>query len=67
MTVAYSRPLNIGDYVTRAKLHQAPGETASTIFGEFKLRIGSAINSPKNGNKNCYKIRALSKGLAPKF
>ena len=36
ITVAYSRPLNIGDYVTRAKLHQAPGETASKIFGEFK-------------------------------
>ena len=37
--VAYSRPLNIGDYVTRAKLHQAPGKSASTIFGEFKAGL----------------------------
>ena len=35
MTVAYSRPLNIGNYVTRTKLHQAPTETASKLFGEF--------------------------------
>jgi hypothetical protein len=33
-TIAYSRPLNIGDYITQAKLHQAPGETASKIMGE---------------------------------
>ena len=36
MIVAYSMPLNIGDYVTQAKLHQAPGKNASKIFGEFK-------------------------------
>ena len=35
-TIAYSRPPNIGDYVTKAKLHQAPGRTASTILGECK-------------------------------
>ena len=34
--VAYSKPKNIGDYVTQAKLHQAPGETASIIMGEYK-------------------------------
>jgi hypothetical protein len=34
--VAYSRPKNIGDYVTKAKLHQAPGVTASIIMGEYK-------------------------------
>ena len=39
LIVAYSRPLNIGDYVTRAKLHQAPGRSASTIFGEFKAGL----------------------------
>ena len=32
--VAYSRPKNIGDYVTQAKLHQAAGITASTTMGE---------------------------------
>ena len=36
LTVAYSRPLNIGDHVTRARLHQANGKYASTILGEFK-------------------------------
>ena len=36
MVVAYSRPLNIGDYVTRAKLHQAHGRSASTILGSSK-------------------------------
>ena len=40
MTVDYSRPLNIGDYVTGDKLHQAPGETVSNIFGEFKSGLG---------------------------
>ena len=35
-TIAYSRPKNLGDYVTSAKLHQAPGHTASSIMGEYK-------------------------------
>ena len=35
-TIAYSRPQNVGDYVTQAKLHQAPGREASTIMGEYK-------------------------------
>ena len=35
-TIAYSRPKNIGDFVTKAKLHQASGESSSTIMGEFK-------------------------------
>ena len=30
--VAYSRPRNLGDHVTKAKLHQAPGETSSIII-----------------------------------
>jgi hypothetical protein len=34
--IAYSRPRNIGEYVTQAKLHQAPGETSSIIMGEYK-------------------------------
>ena len=37
--VAYSRPKNIGDYVTQAKLHQTPGNTASTIMGEYELGL----------------------------
>ena len=35
-TIAYSRPKNVGDYVTQAKLHQAPGRLASTIMGELE-------------------------------
>jgi hypothetical protein len=35
-TIAYSRPKNIGDYITKAKLHQASGQTSSIIMGEFK-------------------------------
>jgi hypothetical protein len=35
-TIAYSQPKNIGDYITKAKLHQAPGQTSSIIMGEFK-------------------------------
>ena len=31
-TVAYSRPPNIKDYVTKAKLHQAPGKEASKYY-----------------------------------
>jgi len=34
--IAYSRPKNLGDYITQAKLHQADGKSASTIMGEFK-------------------------------
>ena len=36
MIVAFSRPKNIGDFLTKAKLYQAPGQSASTILGEFK-------------------------------
>ena len=35
-TIAYSRPKNIGDYITQAKLHQAPGKTASILMGEYR-------------------------------
>ena len=31
-TVAYSRPPNIKDSVTKAKLHQAPGKEASKYY-----------------------------------
>ena len=34
--IAYSRPPNIGNYVTQAKLHEAPGKTASTYMGEYR-------------------------------
>jgi len=33
MIVAYSRPTNLRDAITRAKLHQAPGREASTFGG----------------------------------
>lgn len=35
-TIAYSRAPNIADYVTQAKLHEAPGRSASICMGEFK-------------------------------
>ena len=34
-TIAYSRPPNIGDKITQAKLHQAPGKPASYYLGEY--------------------------------
>ena len=33
--VAYSRPTNLGDLVTQAKFHEAPGFPASFYMGEF--------------------------------
>ena len=41
-TIAYSRPKNLGDLITKAKLHQAPGQTSSTILGEFR----NGLNPP---------------------
>lgn len=38
-TIAYSRPKNIGDFITKAKLHQAPGRPSSTIMGEYKAGL----------------------------
>ena len=35
-TIAYSRSKNVGDYVTQAKIHQAPGRFASTIMGDLE-------------------------------
>lgn len=35
-TIAYSRPKNIGDFITKAKLHQARDNTASSIMGEYR-------------------------------
>lgn len=35
-TIAYSRPRNLGDILTQAKLYQAPGKTASTTMGKYK-------------------------------
>ena len=36
LAITYSRPKNIVDYVTQAKLHQAPGRFASTIMGDLE-------------------------------
>ena len=33
LIVAYSRPLNLQELLTKAKLHQAPGQEASTFMG----------------------------------
>ena len=35
-TIAYSRPKNIGDFITRSRLHQAPGQLASNLLGEYE-------------------------------
>ena len=35
-TIAYSRPKNLGDLLTKAKHHQAPGKSTSIILGEFR-------------------------------
>ena len=34
--IAYSRLHNIGEYITQAKLYEAPGVTSETIMGEIK-------------------------------
>jgi hypothetical protein len=34
--IAYSRLPNIGEYVTQAKLHEAPGESSDIIMGEYR-------------------------------
>ena len=41
-TIAYSRPKNLGDFITKAKLHQAPGLTSSIIMGEYKAGLDPA-------------------------
>ena len=33
--IAYSRPKNIGDYVTQARLHEGPNHPASKYLGEY--------------------------------
>jgi hypothetical protein len=38
-TIAYKRPKNVGDFITHAKLHEAPGRTASIIMGEFSAGL----------------------------
>lgn len=35
-TIAYSRPKNLGDLLTKAKYYQAPGKSTSIILGEFR-------------------------------
>ena len=41
-TIAYSRPPNLGEFVTKAKLHQAPDRTASRILGELEAGLNPA-------------------------
>ena len=41
-TIAYSRPPNLGEFVTKAKLHQAPERTASRILGELEAGLDPA-------------------------
>ena len=40
-TIAYHRPKNIGDFVSRAKLIQASGQETSTIMGEVRAELAS--------------------------
>ena len=35
LTIAFSRPPNIGDHVTKTKLYQAQGQTASIIMDKY--------------------------------
>ncbi len=34
--IAYSRPPNIGDYVTQTSFHKVPGKNAEFYLGELK-------------------------------
>jgi hypothetical protein len=38
-TIAYSRPKNMGDLITKAKLNQAHDVTSSIILGEYKAGL----------------------------
>ena len=40
-TIAYHRPKNIGDFVSRAKLVQASGQETTTIMGEVRAELAS--------------------------
>ena len=39
--IAYSRPKNIGDYVTQARLHEGPRHPASKYLGEYKQGLNN--------------------------
>ena len=41
-TIAYSRPPNIGEKITQAKLHQAPGKPSSYYLGEYNRSRSSS-------------------------
>jgi hypothetical protein len=41
-TIAYHRPKNIGDFISRAKLIEAPGKSCSTIMGEYRNELASS-------------------------
>ena len=65
MEGAYSRQRNIGDYASQAKLHQAPGRTASIIMGEYLRGMNPrklphffhiASEAPKAAERQCEKI-----------
>jgi hypothetical protein len=46
--IAYSRSKNIGEYVTKAKLHQAPGQTTSLVMGELRETLNPSSTPPTN-------------------
>ena len=50
--IAYSRSKNIGEYITKAKLHQAPGQTASVIMGELRQAQNPTLTPPTNAPPN---------------
>ena len=44
--ITYSRPKNIGDYVTQARLHEGPHHPASKYLGEYKQGLNPWTFSP---------------------
>ena len=55
--VAYSRPKNIGDYITQAKLHQAAGKTASIIMGLECPKVQA--ETPATKSKYCFPLTSV--------
>ena len=50
--IAYSRSTNIGESVTKAKLHQAPGRTASVLMGELREARTPSLTPPTDALPN---------------
>ena len=53
ITVAYYRPENIKDLLSKAKLHQAKGKEVSTYYG---MRPTTYIGSPQFFTNSCARV-----------